>query len=162
MPLPAPEGITHLQFRQFASCPICNLHLRTFVTRYAELQAVGVHEIVVFHSTVEQMRPHQGALPFSAIADPERILYAEFGVGRSLLAVLHPRAWVAPLQPEASRVRQRERRARRIRGSAGDNDELGLPADFLIGPDAVVRHAHYGRHASDHWSLEQVLALSQP
>jgi uncharacterized protein DUF6527 len=33
--------LTHLQFRRFAGCPICNLHLQTFVARHGEIKNAG-------------------------------------------------------------------------------------------------------------------------
>ena len=43
----------------------------------------------------------------------------------------------------------------------GEGGHLGLPAEFLLGADGVVRAAHYGRHAADHWSVDQVRALAR-
>ena len=39
--LPGP-GFVHLQFRRFAGCPVCNLHLQSFVRGLPALQAAGV------------------------------------------------------------------------------------------------------------------------
>jgi len=39
-----------------------------------------VQEAVVFHSGGDALLEFQGALPFTVIADPEKKLYAEFGV----------------------------------------------------------------------------------
>jgi hypothetical protein len=38
---------------------------------------------------------------------------------------------------------------------------LGLPADFLIGPDGRVLAAKYGQHVDDHWSVDQLLRIAQ-
>jgi len=66
---PEPQGrTTHLQFRRFAGCPICNLHLQSFVQRIAEIERAGVREVVVFHSSDHQLLPYQGNFPF--IQDP--------------------------------------------------------------------------------------------
>jgi hypothetical protein len=48
--LPDPDRLTHLQFRRYATCPLCNLHLRLIVQRHDEILADGVREVVVFHS----------------------------------------------------------------------------------------------------------------
>lgn len=40
-----------------------------------------------------------------------------------------------------------------------ENGIAGLPADFLVGPDGTVIAAHYGKHADDHWSVDDLLAL---
>ena len=37
VPVPDSERIVHLQFRRDAGCPVCHVHLRTFVVRHDEL-----------------------------------------------------------------------------------------------------------------------------
>jgi peroxiredoxin len=54
--LPDGSGVTHLQFRRFAGCPICNLHLRSIANRLGDLEAHGIREVVVFHSTQAELR----------------------------------------------------------------------------------------------------------
>lgn len=46
--LPDPGGLVHLQFRRYAGCPICNLHLHEITQCHDELADCGVTEIVVF------------------------------------------------------------------------------------------------------------------
>jgi hypothetical protein len=36
-----------------------------------------------------------------------------------------------------------------------------LPADFLIGTDGKVLARKYAEHASDHWSVDELIALSR-
>jgi peroxiredoxin len=81
--IPDPQCLVHLQFRRYAGCPICNIHLRSLARRHADIRDAGIREVAVFHSPAEDMLPHQGDLPFAVIADPQRRLYAEFGVERS-------------------------------------------------------------------------------
>jgi peroxiredoxin len=157
--VPAREGLTHLQFRRFAGCPICNLHLRPVARRHDEIVAAGICEVVVFHSSVEDMLPHQGELPFAAIADPGRELYTLFGVGSSLKSVLHPRALAAGLRATPDTVRGK--RVGRNPSPAKGESPLGLPADFLIGPDGRVLAAKYGRHANDQWEVDELLQLAE-
>jgi peroxiredoxin len=159
--LPAKEGLTHLQFRRYAGCPICNLHLRSVSRRIDEIAAAGIHEVVVFHSPREVMLPLQGELPFAVIADPERRLYREFGVERSLWSVLHPRAWTSLFDPRVWFVARQERRAGGSPSPTRGESALGLPADFLIDSSGRVRAASYGRHASDHWSVDELLELGR-
>jgi AhpC/TSA family len=47
----------HLQLRRFAGCPICNLHLRSIVTRHDEIRSAGIREVAVFHSRAQSTRP---------------------------------------------------------------------------------------------------------
>lgn len=154
--LPASDALTHLQFRRFAACPICNLHLRSVVRRHAEIIAAGICEVAVYHSPVETMLPYHGDFPFAVIADPERELYTEFGVESSIKANLHPRAWTAPLRRGSWAVVVSGLRAGGKPGPQGES-MLGLPADFLIDPDGRVLAVHYGRHANDQWSVDELL-----
>ena len=142
----------HLQFRRFAGCPICNLHLHSFVTRYAQIHAAGIREVVVFHSPNSSLLPFQGAFPFDVIGDPEKKLYRQFGVETSIYAILNPGAWPAMFEGHALKERP-----------SGDPEggPLGLPADILISSDGTVVASHYGKHAYDQWSVDELLAMTK-
>ncbi|MFI6575602.1 peroxiredoxin-like family protein [Nocardiopsis sp. NPDC050513] len=160
VPVPDPDRLVHLQFRRFAGCPVCNLHLRTVARRYDEITAAGVREVVLFHSSVRDMLPHQGALPFDAVADPDRELYAEFGVERGVRALLHPRVFTSPLRPRSwAVIRDGVRAGAPLTGSPDGDDILGLPADFLVGSEGRILARKYGTHADDQWSVDELLAL---
>ena len=153
--------LTHLQFRRYA----CLSHLQPapalMARRHDEIAAAGIQEIVMFHSTAEDMLPYQGQLPFAAVADPCRKLYDEFGVTASPRAVLHPKAWTSPLNPRLYPIILRGIRACGSPAPRHGDTALGLPADFLIEPDGRVRAANIGWDASDHWSVDQLLQLAR-
>lgn len=159
VPIPDPGGmLTHVQMRRFAGCPICNLHLRSIVQRAGEIEAAGIREVVVFHSTTEELLTYQDELPFAVIADPARELYRRFGVERSPRAVLDRRTVRVSLK--VGRVFADEVRRRGapepLRPTGG---RLGLPADFLIDAGGTVVAAKYGEHAYDQWTVDELLAL---
>lgn len=149
--IPHPMHLTHLQFRRFAGCPMCSLHIHSFVQRNDELVALGIQEVAVFHSSRKAMLEHYSEAPFALIADPVKSLYAAFGVEASVLSVLHPRSWLPAVQGVL-----------RYGVSLPDRGEspLGLPADFLIGKDGRVLACKYGSHAYDQWSIDSLLALA--
>ncbi|MEO8549871.1 MAG: peroxiredoxin-like family protein [Kofleriaceae bacterium] len=156
--LPDPLRLTHLQFRRFAGCPICNLHLRSFTRRHAELVGAGICEVVVFHSSSAEVRPYTAELPFCVLADPDRQLYTAFGVETGARSLLDPRVWpiivAAVARSLVAIVRGRERAPSLLpRGG-----RWGLPADFLIDGDGRIASCHYGVHAGDQWSVDDVLA----
>jgi hypothetical protein len=153
--IPDVQTVIHLQFRRYAGCPVCNVHLRSIAVRHGELLAAGVREVVVFHSKRETMLEHQALLPFAAIADPEKHIYAEFGVEKMAVRMaLHPRSWRAAFFALTH--------SPNLRGATGKGEEhLGLPAEFLIRPDGSVMAAKYGRVADDHWSVDDILSLSR-
>jgi hypothetical protein len=147
--VPDPTATVHLQFRRYANCPICNLHLRSFAARHDEIAAAGVREVVVFYSDRAALAEHQAQLPFDVVPDPRRVLYREFGVTRSAWALLRPSAWWAAIRGWRPSLGLR----------SGPGGHLGLPADILIGPDGRVLASKYGTHANDHWSVDDMLAL---
>ena len=147
--IPSSEYAVHLQFRRYSGCPVCNLHLRSFVKRNGELLDEGIAEVVAFASSQETMQKDHADVPFPLIADADRRLFAMFGVGTSQFAVLHPLALLAAIK--GTIVRGSKSRSR-------TESALGLPAEFLIAPDGKILALHYGKHASDHWSVDQVIA----
>jgi hypothetical protein len=60
--IPDARHLIHLQLRRFAGCPVCNLHLQSVVRRHESIVAVGIREIVVFHSSVQELRTHAAEL----------------------------------------------------------------------------------------------------
>ena len=150
--IPSPNKIMHLQFRRFAGCPICSLHMHDVARRYEEIKSAGITEVAVFHSTAEKLRRYQADVPFAVVADPDRNLYKEFGVESSIGAVLNPRAMGAAL---------RGMRVAKMTGAMGLGEQhSGKPADFLIGTDGTVLACKYGSHADDQWSVDEMLKLA--
>ena len=159
--VPDPVHLVHLQLRRFAGCPVCNLHLRTVVTRLDELTRAGVGEVVVFHSTVDDLRPHAADLPFPVIADPDKVLYRAFGVEASPRSILSPRVWPTIVRAIAATIRGTIRGTDRPPALFPRGGRYGLPADVLIAPDGTVVAAKYGEHADDQWSVDEVLARAR-
>lgn len=157
VPLPDPDRLVHLQFRRFAGCPVCNLHLRSVAARHDEIVAAGIREVVVFHSSAEELREHTDDLPFAVIADPDKALYREFGIESRARALLDPRVWLTIVRAIAADL------PRALRGEKPfphvEGGRLGLPGDFLIAPDGRTVAAKRGTHAYDQWSVDELLAL---
>lgn len=108
----------------------------------------------MFHSSVAELLSEQGHVPFAVVADPEKRLYAEFGVESSARALLDPRAWLPGAQGALRKLRQRRLRLPDLGGP------LGLPADFLIASDGRVLARKYGAYAYDQWSVDELLVLA--
>lgn len=142
--------LTHLQFRRFAGCPVCNLHLRSFAQGVDRLKAANVETVAFFSSERAAMLPYQSDLPFAVVPDPERRWYSEFGVENAGLAMMHPSAMWAAFKGMAS-VRSNPLQK-------GEHD--GLPADFLLDGGGAIIALHYGSHANDQWSVDEVIAAA--
>jgi hypothetical protein len=156
--IPDATRLVHLQFRRFAGCPVCNLHLQSFVRRHDDVRAANVREVVVFHSAASELRAHAADLPFAVVADPNKKLYVEFGVQESALAVLDPRAWAAIVRGVFRSLLAVFRRAAPLPAIRPHGGGLGLPADFLVASDGRVVASKYGQHADDQWSVDELLA----
>ncbi|TDU25574.1 peroxiredoxin [Panacagrimonas perspica] len=147
----APSKFTHLQFRRFAGCPICNLHLHTFFKSSDQIRAAGIREVIFFHSSASEMEKYQKGIAFAAVADPPKVFYAKFGVGRSILASLHPRAlWAAIKGMLLGKM-----------GLKMENGPVGLPADILIDQKGTVVAVKYGTHAYDQWEVPELLRIAK-
>jgi peroxiredoxin len=159
-----PDGgeIVHLQLRRFAGCPVCNLHLRTFVRRAEEITAAGIREVVVFHSTPEDLRVYEPELPFTIVADPTKEIYRALGVESTARALLDPRLLIRLPKIFLSAIRGIVRPPHRIPPMLPTGGQLGVPADFLIAGDGRVIAVKYGEHAYDQWTVDELLALSSP
>ena len=157
--IPDSHRLVHLQFRRFAGCPVCNLHLQSFSRRHREIAAAGIREVIVFHSKADDLRPYAADLPFAVIADPGKRLYLEFGVESSPRALLDPRAWPSILRGIIHSFVSIVRDKQPVPSLTPHGGRFGLPADFLIAPDGRVLARKYGNHADDHWSVDGVLTL---
>ena len=156
--IPDPAGdYVHLQLRRFAGCPICNLHLRSIVTRHEEIRSRGIREVVVFHSTAAEVAKHEVELPFPLIADPERVLYRRLGVERRPRSLLSARAVGAATAGLATALGKRSTKRGLLGPVMPTGGRFGLPADFLIAPDGRIVALKYGRHANDQWSVDELL-----
>jgi len=159
--IPDSQQFVHLQFRRFAGCPVCNLHLHSIAQRHAELVAASIREVAVFHSTVDDLLPHARHLPFSVIADPEKRLYAEFGVESAHRALIDPRAWVPILRGVIRSLSMILRGDLPVLSLNPAGGRFGLPADFLIASDGKVLACKYGSHVYDQWSVDEILRSSR-
>ena len=79
--LPDPNArYTHVQFRRFSGCPMCNTHIASLRQGKDRLDAAGIHEVLFFHSSQQEVASFHADLPFDAIGDKEKRYYKKFGV----------------------------------------------------------------------------------
>jgi peroxiredoxin len=148
--LPDRNRLIHLQFRRFVDCPICNTHIAELRRRAREIEAAGIKEVVVFHSSAKSIRSYQKDVPFALVGDPKKVLYKDFDVKSSL--------GFMTLKSLAAGLRGMAHGHLGLRQSGGP---LGLPADFLIAPSGQIKAVKYGTHAYDQWSVDELIALAR-
>jgi peroxiredoxin Q/BCP len=143
-----------LMFFRYASCPMCNLHLRDFAKDYGGLRDRGLAVVAFFHSPARAIQAHAGGrrYPFPLVSDPDFRVYRKYGVETSwprlLLSIVSPRFYV-------SFVRSL------LHGFWGGMawQMAKMPADFLVGPDGRIVAANYGRDIGDHLPVARLHAL---
>jgi peroxiredoxin len=148
--VPDPNRLVHLQFRRFVDCPICNTHIAQLRGRAHEIEAAGIKEVIVFHSSAKSIRSYQKGVPFTLVGDPKKVLYKEFGVEASI-GFLSRKSLGAAVRGVAH-------------GHFGlrlGGGPMGLPGDFLIAPSGQIKAAKYGTHAYDQWSVDELIALAK-
>jgi hypothetical protein len=158
--LPDPRQLIHLQFRRFAGCPICNLHLRSFALRKEEIAAAGIREVIVFHSATKELLRNEPDVPFPIIPDPDKKLYTEFRVGTSWRSVLDPGAMTSVPRAAWLATKRRFTVKAPLPLRPATNGRIGLVADFLITTEGYVADVKYGQHSADSWSVDDVLAIA--
>lgn len=114
----------------------------------------------MFHTSAEELLRYAGDLPFAVIADPDKRLYAAFGVESGRRALLDPRVW-GPILRGVFRSLAAILRGSPVPPLNPQGGRFGLPADFLIASDGRVLASKYGSHAYDQWSVDEILALSR-
>ncbi len=141
---------THVQFRRWTGCPICSTHIASLRMNAGRIAAAGIHEVLFFHSSQEDVASFHKDLPFDAVGDREKRYYCELGVESSWTYAMNPGAIWAALKGLASGKFN----------LAMTGGPLGLPADFLVKYDGRIKAVKYGRHAYDQWSVDDLLELA--
>jgi len=144
--------IVLVKFYRFATCPVCNLHLRNFTRRYELLQQAGLPTIAIFHSPNWRLEKAIGHdLPFEMIADPEKRIFRSYGVQFSLAGMF---SW--PVMRDYMFALKAGYPAGMLTHDGGIK---GHPADFIVGRGGKILYAHYGKDYSDSLSVDQVLPI---
>jgi peroxiredoxin len=149
--LPDANRLVHLQLSRFVDCPICNTHIAEFRRRAREIEAAGIKEVIVFHSSPKSIRSYQKDVPFLMVGDPKKAFYKYFGVETSL--------GFMSLKALGAGMRGMARGHFGLRMVGGG--PLGLPADFLIAPSGRMNAVKYGTDAYDQWSVDELLTLAK-
>jgi len=140
-----------LQFRRFAGCPSCYFGVLSFIKGYEALQKAGLEVVMFFHSPFEQLTKSFAKLeaPFPVLADPDHIAYKAYGVEKSVAKMMSPSFMLRATKGML---------AGQISIPIGENGGIhGVPADFLVDAEGVIRVAHYGAHAGDAWLPDEAL-----
>lgn len=139
-----------LSFFHFATCPFCTVRFLRLAQEAERYSAMGLEVIAVFESSQDYLTEYLGrrALPFPIVPDPFGVTHTQYGVKKSMLAVLLgmlrlPSIFKALLDPE-------------YRLGKPDGSISRIPADFLIGQDGRVADCYYGSDIGDHIPFKRI------
>ena len=145
------DKVLVLAFTRHFGCPQCKEMLDELVTGYPELVGAGLSLAVVTQGTLDQAKEFcaERAPGILCLSDPERKVYASFGLERGTFrqTFLSAQVW---------------RSNRRLKKTRGWNTELPPPGQdsmlmsgtFVIGPDGLVRLPYYYENIADHPPLD--------
>ena len=144
-----------LSFFRYVTCPLCNLRIAHFMKEYPKLED-DIEVIAVFESSDDYIRQYVGpkGLPFPIIADPDGVLFKEFGVEKSWLKSFLGMFRI-PTMLQAMRLN-------RFRTGMGDGPPNRVPADFLIDGNGLLSVCHYGSDITDHIPLQTIEEFIHP
>jgi peroxiredoxin len=140
-----------LAFTRHFGCPQCKEMLDELVTGYPELAREGLSLAVVTQGTPDQTKEFcaERAPGILCLSDPERKVYAAFGLERGTLrqTFFSAQVWKSN---------------RKLKKTRGWNTELPPPGQdsmlmsgtFVIGPDGLVRLPYYYDNIADHPPLD--------
>jgi len=137
-----------LSFYRYASCPLCNMRVHTLIENYDKLTNGGLSIVAFFQSPQPGVLQYVGKqnAPFPIVADPDHIVYREYGVESSWFGFMKGAMNVPAAMKAMSKFKP---------GPMDGKTNL-IPADFLIGPDLTVERTYYGTDITDHIPLDDV------
>ena len=136
---------------RFAACPFCSLRMRRVVERYDAVSAAGVQVLGIFPSGERRVRQFATKLevPFRLVADPEQVIFAQFGsetswAGELRSAINIPKVLTALIKMKMNPL-------------AIDDSVHRMPSEYLVGPTGIVEQVHYGEELDDGLAVDSVL-----
>lgn len=143
-----------LGFFRNVSCPFCNMRVHQLMKMKAELDTKDVQMIMLFEShpkIILRSIFHQQISPIPLVGDPERRIYTQWGVERSMMKM------VKTMFSSVNRQAMKDGNLLDLPKEKDKDASMTLiPADFLIDENFVIQKAHYGNNLNDHISMQEI------
>ena len=143
-----------LSFFRNVNCPFCNLRVHELTKLKSYFDDRDLQMIFLFESSNKLLALstfHQGISPIPLIGDPEKNVYYQYGIEKSVLKFMK-----TFLSPTSFKMLGESKKL----GLPKEEDKAAtislMPADFLIDKDFVIQQAHYGQDARNHIDLEVI------
>lgn len=147
------NGTVILSFARHFGCPQCKEMIDQLVQAAPEMERAGLRLILVTQGTTEQTSEfcRQRSLNTICLADPNRLIYQAYGLGRGNLrqTFLSPSVWIA-------NIRARRKGFHPELPPKGQ-DAMQLSGIFIIGSDGRIRLPYYYDTIADHPPVDLLL-----
>ena len=147
------DRYTLLTFFRFATCPFCNLRLRT-LNQFLKDNGDKLKIIGIFGSDEGDVRKavEIHSLSFPLVSNTDKFLYRLFGVEKSWLGVLKGSLLRFPDFLKGMGLVGKIPRTY-------DGMLNSMPASFLLDKEGLVLETYYGKDEGDHISCDRILEI---
>lgn len=142
-----------LSFYRNVFCPFCNRRVHQLMLNSLSFKNRDVQLLFLFESANETLKKsafHKGIVPWPLIGDPQRKIYEQYGVERSIKGVIKT-AFAANLAQAKKEVKPLN-----LPKTDKDAHRSQMPADFFIDEKFRIATAHVGTHMDDHIAYEKI------
>ncbi|MFK7953226.1 MAG: peroxiredoxin-like family protein [Ekhidna sp.] len=146
-------------FFRHAGCPFCNTRVHSLEKKHKELKAKGLEMIFFFESTKELLSSsdfHNSISPIPLIADPEKTIYARYGVENS--GVKSAKSHIFSLLPK---VVEAKLKGLPVHMMEGNESIKTIPAEFLINERGLVKKIHYAKGLRERMSIDLITEFAE-
>jgi peroxiredoxin Q/BCP len=143
-----------LSFFRNVSCPFCNLRVHELLKLKDSMDKKGVQMLFFFESSSAHLHKsifYKEMSPIPLIGDPQKKVYAQYGIEASTLKVL------STFLTSGGFSKFSEGR-KMIAGQEEDKDATQnlIPADFLLDENQRIVTAHYGANLNDRLPIKDI------
>jgi len=145
-----------LGFFRNVNCPFCNMKVHELKKLKETFDKQGLQMIFLFESKPELLLKsifHQEVSPIPLIGDPQKTIYAMYGVENSTLKML------STIFKSGTMAAMKEGSSFNLPQDKDASLNL-IPADFLIDEQFNIITAHYGNNLNDHISVSDIKAFA--
>lgn len=143
-----------LGFFRNVNCPFCNMRVHQLMKMREKMDEHNTRMIIFFESdpkVILRSSFHQQISPIPLIGDPEKQVYSQWGVERSMMKM------VKTMMSSANRQAVKEGQQLGLPKEKDKDASMDLvPADFLIDENFIIQKAHYGSNLNDHVDLQLI------
>ncbi|MEH7224725.1 redoxin domain-containing protein [Bacillus sp. JJ1566] len=150
------DKTTILVFLRYYGCPLCQLDIRTLAAGYEKIKENNAQVLVVLQTEADLLKEQIGddEMPLTLVGDPEHEIFKLYHV--------HPGKTQEDLVSEEvlKKINIANDLGITKLENNGKQNELQLPATFIINSNGVLEYVRYGTNAADIPSIEELVDIT--